>query len=107
MDDPRLTGPQVPGPGGAAEQRRCGDLSPADTPRELLDAALRYAARGWPVFLCKPGSKEPLTLPAGDSGAVSLPVWRQRRAWREQRQDWAALAAGLDHLDSRSLWACW
>src|SRR5574343_430012 len=27
----------------------------------LKEAALDYAAKGWPVFPCKPGGKEPLT----------------------------------------------
>src|SRR5262249_45780914 len=33
----------------------------ADTPGTLHTAALKYAARGWPVFPCVPGGKAPLT----------------------------------------------
>jgi putative DNA primase/helicase len=48
------------------------------TRSERLQAALRYAARRWPVFPCKPGSKEPLT-PRGHLDATTDP--RQIHAW--------------------------
>jgi hypothetical protein len=35
---------------------------PADNQGYLAFAALDYARRGWPVFPCKPGSKEPATI---------------------------------------------
>lgn len=49
---------------------------------ELLAAALRYAAAGWPVFPCKPGSKEPLT----------------RHGFKDATTDPAVI---------RAWWACW
>jgi Bifunctional DNA primase/polymerase, N-terminal len=45
---------------------------------DLLRAALEYAARGWPVFPCKQGGKEPLTA-RGHLGASTDP--RRITAW--------------------------
>ncbi|MHB8587118.1 MAG: phage/plasmid primase, P4 family [Thermoplasmatota archaeon] len=45
---------------------------------QLLEAALTYASRGWPVFLLKPRSKEPLT-PHGFKDATTNET--QIRAW--------------------------
>lgn len=47
----------------------------------MLDAALGYAARGWPVFPCRPGAKVPAT-PRGFRNASTLE--RDVRSW------WAA-----------------
>ena len=43
-----------------------------------LDAALRYAAAHWPVFPCKPGSKEPATVHGFKDATVDPAVIR---AW--------------------------
>ena len=42
-----------------------------------LAAALRYAAAGWPVFPCKPGSKQPLTAHGFKDASADLDYVRQ------------------------------
>lgn len=54
-----------------------------------LDAALSYAARGWPVLPCKPGSKEPLTR-HGVKDATAHP--KTIRAWWSR---WPHANAGI------------
>jgi putative DNA primase/helicase len=47
--------------------------APARTPAELLEAALGYAARGWPVFPCSPRDKTPLLPRDKDDGGKPIP----------------------------------
>jgi putative DNA primase/helicase len=43
------------------------------SPAELLEAALGYAARGWPVFPCNPKNKHPLLAGDMDEGGKPIP----------------------------------
>ncbi len=47
-------------------------------PMIAVDAALRYAARGWRVFPCRPGSKAPATVNGFKNGTTDAAVIR---AW--------------------------
>jgi len=64
---------------------------------EMLDAALRYARRGWSVFPCKPGSKEPATA-HGVYDATTDPG-RIDRFWRRAPDSNVAIATGGEGPD--------
>jgi hypothetical protein len=51
-----------PASGANNPRRRRKRAEPAEVSRDtkMLDAALEYAKRGWPVFPCRSGAKEPL-----------------------------------------------
>ena len=48
----------------------------------LLDAALEYAARGWPIFQCRPGSKQPYADTNGVLDATTDPD-KIREMWKQ------------------------
>src|SRR4051795_333629 len=55
-------------------------------PGALLEAALAYAARGWPVFALRPGEKTPLIAKAAGGNGVHDATTDpdQIRAWWEK-----------------------
>ena len=70
----------MPHKDGAADQQRSGSLKCTET---AGDAALRYAA-AYPVFPCKPGSKEPDTEHGFKDATTDPDVIR---AWWQERPD--------------------
>ena len=64
---------------------------------DYLDAAVRYARRGWPVFPCKPGSKEPAT--AHGFLDATTDVAQIERFWSRRPDMNVAIATGGDGPD--------
>lgn len=57
-----------------------------------LDAAVRFAGRGWPVFPCKPGSKEPATAHGFHDATTDVDFIR--RFWARRPDMNVAVATG-------------
>lgn len=64
---------------------------------DVLGHALAYAARGWPVFPCKPGRKSPDTV-HGFLDATTEPAVI-RRWWEQQPDANVAIATGSPAVD--------
>lgn len=64
-----------------------------DGPETLAQAALRYAAAGWPVFPCQPGRKVPLAGSAGYKDATTDPK-RIAAWWAENPRYNVAISTG-------------
>jgi Bifunctional DNA primase/polymerase, N-terminal len=64
---------------------------------EYLDAAVRYARHGWPVFPCKPGSKEPAT--AHGFVDATTDVAQIERFWSRRPDMNVAVATGCEGPD--------
>jgi len=70
---------------------------PAPGPSLLVRFALEYAGRGWPVFPCRPGRKEPATR-HGFLDATTDPD-QIRAWWRRDPAANLAIATGLPGPD--------
>jgi hypothetical protein len=64
---------------------------------EYLDAAVRFARRGWPVFPCKAGSKEPATAHGFHDATTDVAVIE--RFWAKRPHMNVAVATGGDGPD--------
>lgn len=67
----------------------------APKPGDLLDAALAYAARGWPVFPCNPKNKQPLLARDKDEKGKPIP------------KSGGVTKASLDEGQIRAWWKKW
>jgi hypothetical protein len=66
-------------------------------PEQLIDRALAYARRGWPVFPCRPGGKEPATCHGFRDATTDAD--QIRHWWRRQPRANIAVATGLPGPD--------
>ena len=64
---------------------------------DMLGQALAYAARGWPVFPCKPGEKAPNTAHGFHDATTSAAVIRAW--WAQHPADNVAIATGSPAVD--------
>lgn len=66
-------------------------------PEQLIDRALAYAGRGWPVFPCRPGGKAPATRHGFRDATTDAD--RIRRWWHRQPDANIGIATGLPGPD--------
>lgn len=76
---------------------------PADS--DVLTAALRYAARGWPVFPCNPDTKRPLVPTVKEQEAGWCLIAGERRALK--KGEGGLHLATSDEATIRDWWTRW